>query len=54
MNKRNRELQTRPIYECRCDERLKVKPEKCTTLFLFIMNRESENYRKEFKKRQHC
>ena len=24
---RKRELKTRPIYECRCDERLKTKPE---------------------------
>ncbi len=27
---RNRELKTRPIYECRCDERLKTKSEKST------------------------
>ena len=27
-----RELKTRPIYECRCDERLKTKPEKSTLL----------------------
>ncbi len=29
---RKRELKTRPIYECRCDERLKTKPEKSTHL----------------------
>jgi hypothetical protein len=27
-----RELQTRPIYECRCDEGLKVKAEESTCL----------------------
>jgi len=27
-----RELQTRPIYECRCDERLKTKTEESTLL----------------------
>jgi hypothetical protein len=29
---RKRELKTRPIYECRCDERLKTKSEKSTHL----------------------
>jgi hypothetical protein len=29
---RNRELKTRPIYECRYDERLKTKSEKSTRL----------------------
>jgi hypothetical protein len=29
---RKRELKTRPIYECRCDERLKTKSEKSTRL----------------------
>jgi hypothetical protein len=28
----NRELKTRPIYECRYDERLKTKDEECTSL----------------------
>jgi hypothetical protein len=28
----NRELKTRPIYECRCDERLKTKAEESTLL----------------------
>ena len=27
-----RELNTRPIYECRCDERLKTKAEEFTLL----------------------
>ncbi len=27
-----RDLQTRPIYECRCDERLKTKVEESTCL----------------------
>ena len=27
-----RELQTKPMYECRCDERLKTKSEKSTRL----------------------
>jgi hypothetical protein len=29
---RKRELKTRPICECRCDERLKTKDEKSTLL----------------------
>jgi hypothetical protein len=29
---RKRELKTRPIYECRCDERLKTKAEESTRL----------------------
>ncbi len=29
---RKRELETRPIYECRCDERLKTKAEESTRL----------------------
>jgi hypothetical protein len=28
----NRELKTRPIYECRCDERLKTKVEESSRL----------------------
>jgi hypothetical protein len=27
-----REVKTRPRYECRCDERLKTKPEESTDL----------------------
>jgi hypothetical protein len=29
---RKREVKTRPIYECRCDERLKSKTEESTRL----------------------
>ncbi len=29
---RKRELKTRPMYKCRCDERLKTKTEKSTLL----------------------
>ena len=29
---RKRDLKTRPIYECRCDERLQAKAEKSTRL----------------------
>jgi hypothetical protein len=29
---RKRELKTKPIYECRCDERLKTKSDKSTRL----------------------
>jgi hypothetical protein len=29
---RKREVKTRPMYECRCDERLKTKSEKSTRL----------------------
>ncbi len=29
---RKRDLKTRPIYECRCDERLKTKAQKSTRL----------------------
>ena len=29
---RKKELKTKPIYECRCDERLKTKSEKSTRL----------------------
>jgi hypothetical protein len=29
---RKRELKTKPIYECRCDERLETKTEKSTRL----------------------
>jgi hypothetical protein len=28
----NRDLKTRPVYECRCDERLKTKAEESTRL----------------------
>jgi hypothetical protein len=29
---RKQDLKTRPIYECRCDERLKTKSEKSTPI----------------------
>ena len=42
-----REVKTKPIYEFRCDERLKTKVEESTRLVytrcLFIMKRLSEN-----------
>jgi hypothetical protein len=39
-----RELKTRPINECRCDERLKTKAEESTHLFfLFIINQSQTN-----------
>jgi hypothetical protein len=35
---RKRELKTRPIYECPCDERLKTKPEKSTRhIYILLM-----------------
>jgi hypothetical protein len=53
---RKREIKTRPIYECQCDERLKTKSQKSTRLTYtglvgdalvvqFIMNQERESYR---------
>ena len=43
---RKRELKTRPIHECRCDERLKTKTKELKHLvytgLLFIMNREND------------
>ena len=44
-----RELKTRPIYECRCDERL-TKAEGSTRLaglMMFIINRSSESYKED-------
>ena len=32
MNRRKREVKTRPMYECRCNERLKTKAEESTRL----------------------
>ncbi len=37
-----RELKTRPIYDCRCDERLEPKYDELK-FFYFIMNQESES-----------
>ena len=38
-----RELKTRPIYECRCDERLKTKAEESTRLAYTGLFRELEH-----------
>ncbi len=40
---RKRELKTRPMYECRCDERLKTKTEKSTHLTYTGLIRELEH-----------
>ncbi len=40
---RKREIKTRPIYECRCDERLKTKAEKSTLLAYTGLLGELEN-----------
>jgi hypothetical protein len=40
---RKRELKTRPMYECRCDERLKTKSEKSTRLEYIGLIRELEH-----------
>jgi hypothetical protein len=40
---RKRELKTRPIYECRCDERLKTKSEKSTRLVYTVLLGELEH-----------
>jgi hypothetical protein len=32
MNQESESYKTRPVYECRCDERLKTKSEKSTRL----------------------
>jgi hypothetical protein len=38
-----REVKTRPIYECRCDERLKTKAEESTRLTYSGLLGELEN-----------
>ena len=38
-----RELKTRPIYECRCDERLKSKTEESTRLTYTVFLGELEH-----------
>ena len=45
---RKRELNTRPIYECRCDEKLKTKSEKSTRLAYtgFLGDLDNEQQRK--------
>jgi hypothetical protein len=40
---RKRELKTRPIYECRCDERLKTKAGKSTRLAYTVLLGELEH-----------
>ena len=37
-----RKLKTRPLYECRCDERLKTKPEESTCLVYTVLLGELE------------
>jgi hypothetical protein len=41
MNQENREVKTRPMYECRCDERLKTEDEKSTRLLYTGLTRTS-------------
>jgi hypothetical protein len=43
----NRELKTRPIYECRCDERLKTKTEESTRLTFTGLRGELEHLKIE-------
>ena len=38
----NRKLKTRPLYECRCDERLKTKAEESTRLAYTVLLGERE------------
>ena len=38
-----REVKGRPIYECRCDERLKIKTEKSTRLSYTVLFGELEH-----------
>ena len=42
-----RELKTRPIYECRCDERLKTKDEESTFLVYTLLIGELEHLKIE-------
>jgi hypothetical protein len=44
---RYRELKRRPIYECRCDERLKTKAEESTRLVYTGLLGELEHLKKE-------
>ena len=37
-----RKLKTRPLYECRCDERLRTKPEESTCLTYTVLLGELE------------
>ncbi len=49
---RTRELKKRPIYECRCDERLKIKVEKSTRLTYTGLLGELEHLKTKYKKLQ--
>ncbi len=40
---KEREIKTRPIYECRCDERLKTNTEKSTRLSYTVLFGELEH-----------
>ena len=42
-----RELKTKPIYEFRCDERLKTKVEECTRLVFTLLCAELEHLKIE-------
>ena len=42
-----REIKTRPIYECRCDERLKAKHEESTLLTSTLLCAEVEHLKIE-------
>ena len=44
-----RQLKTRPLYECRCDERLKTKAEESTWLTYTVLLRELEYLKIETK-----
>jgi hypothetical protein len=46
----NREVKTRPIYECRCDARLKTKAEESTRL---TYTGELEHLKIEFGELEH-
>jgi hypothetical protein len=46
---RKRELKTNPIYECRCDERLKTKSEKSTRLSYTVVFVYYESRKRELK-----
>ena len=52
----NRELQRRPKYECRCDERLKTKVEGSTSLSYteFVWGTGTPKDRDEVNRREVC
>jgi hypothetical protein len=50
-----RELKTRPIYECRCDERLKTKAEESTRLtYTGFLGELEHQDRDEVNRREVC